>query len=98
MLDTVHNALNYGNRIAFVNNKLSVFEKVQKFVYGDLRNEYSLKSQMAYNVYSVVDRAYISMKSNDKATLALYKKLKLQCSYNRDYFFLNDGIVNVSTF
>ena len=98
-LVAVRNGLNYTSKIAFANNKLSAFKKLQKLVYTDLRDEYELKSQMVCNVCSAVAGTYASMKSNKESTLVLYKKPKLQYSFNRDYGFLKgkDGIVSIAT-
>jgi hypothetical protein len=96
-LDAIRNGLNYASRVAHNNNLLSAFKKLQKLVYSDLRNDFGLKSQMACNVCSVVAGTYASMKSNGERTLAVYKKPKLQYSYNRDYSFLKDGLVSINT-
>ena len=52
---------------------------------------------MACNVCSVVSGSHASMKANGENTLAVYKKPKLQYSYNRDYSFLKNGLVSIST-
>ncbi|MCT4604775.1 MAG: transposase [Marinisporobacter sp.] len=90
-------ALNYTSKIAYYNNLVSSFNKLQKLVYNDLRKQFSLKSQMACNVCSVVASTYKSMKSNQENTLAIYKKSKFQYSYNRDYSFTKDGLVSIGT-
>jgi len=89
--------LNFASEIAFKNNQLSAFKKLQGLVYYDLREQFQLKSQMACNVCSVVAGTYASMKSNGENTLAVYKQPKLQYSYNRDYSFLKDGTLSIGT-
>jgi transposase, IS605 OrfB family, central region len=90
-------ALNFTSKVAFDNDKLSAFKKLQGLVYYDLREQFQLKSQMACNVCSVVAGTYASMKSNGENTLAVYKQPKLQYSYNRDYSFLKDGTLSIGT-
>lgn len=94
-LRTVKSALNYTSQIAYDNNLLSTFTKLQKLVYSDLRKKFSLKSQMACNVCSVVAGSYASMKANNENTLAVYKSPKFQYSYNRDYSFLDYNIISI---
>lgn len=89
--------LNFASKVAFDNNKLSAFKKLQGLVYRDLREQFQLKSQMACNVCSIVAGTYASMKSNGENTLAIYKQPKLQYSYNRDYSFLKDDILSIGT-
>jgi predicted transposase len=96
-LNAVRDGLNYTSKVAFDNNLLSGFKKLQKMVYADLRNTFGLKSQMACNVCSVVAGSYASMKANNESTFAVYKKPKLQYSYNRDYSFLKNGLVSIGT-
>jgi len=96
-LDTIRDGLNFASKVAYANNLLSAFKKLQKLVYADLRTKYNLKSQMACNICSVVAGSYASMKANNESTLAVYKKPKLQYSYNRDYSFTKDGLVSIGT-
>ncbi len=96
-LNAVRDGLNHASKIAYNNNLLSGFKKLQKLVYTELRNTFGLKSQMACNVCSVVAGSYASMKANGERTLAVYKKPKLQYSYNRDYSFLKNGLVSIGT-
>ena len=77
-LNAVRDGLNHASKIAYNNNLLSGFKKLQKLVYTELRNTFGLKSQMACNVCSVVAGNYASMKANGERTLAVYKKPKLQ--------------------
>jgi len=86
-LHAIRAGLNYASKIAYENNLLSAFKKLQTLTYKHLRSEFGLKSQMACNVCSVVAGTYASMKTNQESTLAIYKKPKLQYSYNRDYSF-----------
>ena len=74
-LKSIKLALNYTSKVAYDNDLLSAFKKLQTLVYSDLRKQFSLKSQMACNVCSVVSATYASMKSNFEKTLAIYKKL-----------------------
>lgn len=87
-IDIIKKALNYTSEVAYNNNLLSGFKKLQTLVYYDLRQKFGLKSQMSCNVCSVVAGNYASMKSNGEKTKAFYKKAKLQYSYNRDYSFV----------
>ena len=96
-MSVTRDGLNFASKVAYDNNKLSSMKKLQGLVYKELRETYNLKSQMACNVCSVVAGTYASMKSNKEDTLAIYKKPKLQYSYNRDYSFLQDGTVSVGT-
>ncbi|MGD9679241.1 MAG: RNA-guided endonuclease TnpB family protein [Vulcanibacillus sp.] len=96
-LDAIRAGLNHASKVAFENNYLSAFKKLQALVYSDLRAIYGLKSQMACNVCSIVAGSYASMKSNNERALAIYKKPKLQYSYNRDYSFLKAGLVSIGT-
>lgn len=96
-LKAIKLALNYSSKVAYDNNLLSAFKKLQNLVYADLRNQFSLKSQMACNVCSVVAGTYASMKSNGENTLAIYNKPKFQYSYNRDYSFIKDNFVSIGT-
>src|SRR5690242_19377449 len=90
-VQAIKQALNHASKVAYENNLLSTFKKLQKLVYYDLRESYGLKSQMACNVCSVVAGTYASMKSNGERVLAVYTKPKFQYSYNRDYSFVNDN-------
>lgn len=90
-------ALNHASKVAYNNNKLSAFKKLQQLVYDDLRSLYGLKSQMACNVCTVVAGTYASMKSNGEDTLADFIKPKLQYSYGRDYSFTQNGLVSMGT-
>lgn len=72
-LAAVRAGLNYASRIAYENNLLSAFKKLQKLTYTDLRSKYDLKSQMACNVCSVVAGTYASMKANKENTIAVYQ-------------------------
>ncbi|MGL4452310.1 MAG: RNA-guided endonuclease TnpB family protein [Sarcina sp.] len=96
-MNSIRNGLNFASNIAYENNKLSSMKKLQNLVYKELRESYNLKSQMACNICSVVSGTYASMKSNNEDTLAIYKKPKLQYSYNRDYSFLQDGTISIGT-
>lgn len=89
-VQAIKQALNYTSKVAYNNNLLSTFTKLQKIVYYDLREQFGLKSQMACNVCSVVAGTYASMKKNGEKTLAVYNKPKFQYSYNRDYSFVNN--------
>ncbi|MGL4847542.1 MAG: RNA-guided endonuclease InsQ/TnpB family protein [Clostridium sp.] len=96
-MSCIKSALNYTSKVAYNNNLLSSMKKLQNIVYKELREIYNLKSQMACNVCSVVAGTYASMKANKENTLALYKKSKLQYSYNRDYSFLSNGLISIGT-
>ncbi len=96
-LTAIRAGLNYASKIAYENNLLSAFKKLQTLTYDVLRSEFGLKSQMACNVCSVVAGTYASMKTNKENTLAIYKKPKLQYSYNRDYSFYKDGQISINT-
>jgi putative transposase len=96
-LKSIKLALNYSSKVAYDNNLLSAFKKLQTLVYADLRKQFSLKSQMACNVCSVVASTYASMKSNGEKTLAIYNNPKFQYSYNRDYSFIKDNFVSIGT-
>lgn len=96
-MTVIKKALNYTSTVAYDNNKLSTMKKLQTLVYKELRQDYNLKSQMACNVCSIVAGTYASMKSNHEDTLAIYKRSKLQYSYNRDYSFLTNGLVSIGT-
>ena len=94
--DAIRAGLNHASKAAY-NNNLLRFKKLQKLVYADLRNIFGLKSQMACNVCSIVAGNYAAMKVNGEKVLAVYKKPKLQYSYNRDYSFLKTGLVSIGT-
>jgi IS605 OrfB family transposase len=96
-LKAIKLALNYTSKVAYENNLLSSFKKLQTLVYFDLREQFDLKSQMACNVCSVVAGTYASMKSNNEKTLAIYNKPKFQYSYNRDFSFTKDNFISIGT-
>jgi len=94
---SIKSSLNFASNVAYNNHFLSSFKKLQALVYNDLRNLFGLKSQMACNVCSIVAGTYASMKSNGENTLAVYKRPKLQYSYNRDFSFLKDNTISIGT-
>lgn len=96
-LKSIKLALNYTSKVAYDNNLLSAFKKLQTLVYDDLRKQFVLKSQMACNVCSIIAGTYASMKSNNEKTLAICNKPKFQYSYNRDYSFTKDNFVSIGT-
>ncbi|AFZ50517.1 transposase, IS605 OrfB family, central region [Dactylococcopsis salina PCC 8305] len=54
-------ALNYISQVAFDNNRTSSANKLQKLAYYDIRDQYSLPSQMACNVCRQVGATYRSL-------------------------------------
>lgn len=96
-MQAMKQALNFVSKVAYKHDLLSSFKKLQSLVYRDLRQSFGLKSQMACNVCNIVAGLYASMKSNHEHTLAVFKKPKLQYSYNRDYSFTKDGLISIGT-
>lgn len=96
-LTIIRSSLNYVSKTAYENNLLSFSRKLQKLTYSTLRSTFGLKSQMACNVCSIVAGSYASMKTKKEHALAVYKKSKLQYSYNRDYSLLKNGLISINT-
>ncbi|AST06822.1 transposase [Anoxybacillus flavithermus] len=96
-MQAMKQALNFASKVAYEQHLLSSFKKLRVLVYRDLRELFGLKSQMACNVCTIVAGVYASMKSNGERTLAVFKKPKLQYSYNRDYSFTKDGQLSIGT-
>lgn len=96
-MSAIKKGLNFASQVAYEHDLLSVFKKLQKLTYTELREGYGLKSQMACNVCTIVAGTYASMKSNGENTLATYQKAKLQYSYNRDYSFTKEGLISIGT-
>lgn len=96
-MSAIQRGLNFASQVAYEHDLLSVFKKLQKLTYTELREGYGLKSQMACNVCTIVAGTYASMKSNGENTLATYRKAKLQYSYNRDYSFTKEGLISIGT-
>lgn len=92
----IRKALNYISNYVYSNNCFNQ-SKINADTYYYLRQEYSLKSQMAQSVMKTVIAKYKTNKSNGHDfTLVQFKKLEYDLVWNRDYS-ITTGVFSINT-
>lgn len=94
--------MNYASSIVFANGKIIGSYKLQKIVYGYLRETIGLKSQMACNIPRQVSGCYKTLREHIMEGKTLWQEIEfspdsITLSYKRD-FSISENTVSITTF
>ncbi|AKB77758.1 Mobile element protein [Methanosarcina horonobensis HB-1 = JCM 15518] len=94
--------MNYVSEVVFQNGKVIPARKLQRIVYGYLREKLGLKSQVSCNIPRQVAGSYKTLSDQIKCKKSEWQKLvytpsSMTLSYKRDYTITEDS-VSITTF
>lgn len=99
LIETMHrfrDACNFVSNYSLTNKMFNCLE-LHKKLYGALRSEYGLKSQMAENCFRHVSSKYLLKKKRKRELPIDFKQFFLPLNYPREYGFVNEKKVSLIT-